>query len=448
MKKLPVFILMVLSMTDFTQINAISRNLSGTESVQLKTNKSAKYSILHFATTSSAVQNADSIHRYHWDTTAKKWSKISYSQIYFTYDANKNLTQRLLYNAYGIYNYLDEKHTFTYDSKNNKASQMDSIYQDGGWHVNFFNYTYDERNNLIKTSSWIPDYGEYEQVINTYNSNYNLISSLTQLEASYTNFSWSNLQLDSFIYDATNRLSSSIMQNWSAGAWKNTRKYYDLIWEANNNLKFDDISLATAYITQTWDGQKWVNDTKHTSNFDANNRISSSMDQNWLSDAWINVTQNSFVYDANSNIVNYINQIWSTTEWVNSNTINYGYDTNGHQISSVSKWWNPDGTPNDLRSDSTYYYYFHSAVAGLKDLQLKNSGISVYPNPSNGKFKICSPESSINAVEIFNLLGEKVYSNANQSAKSEIYLSTVDKGVYLLKIKTGGKSNSMKIVIQ
>jgi hypothetical protein len=445
MKKLICIIMIVLSLTDITQINAISRNVPRTETIHVKTEKRAKYSMPRFAVSSTVVQGADSIQRYRWDATVSNWSKIPYSQIYYTYDANKNLKQRLVYNAYGIYSYLDEIHKFTYDSKNNKTSQMDSTYQDG-WHGNFYNYTYDSKNNLTVTGSWFPDYEEYEQVIKTYDPNNNLISSLTQLQASYTNYAWSNLQRDSFIYDVNNRLSSTISQNWSAGAWKNTRKYYDMTWEANNN-KFDDISLATAYITQSWDGQKWVNDAKHSTTFDANSRISSSIIQGWNSDVWVNSTQNTFVYDVNNNIINNINQLWSTTEWVNSNIINYVYDSYGHQISAVSKSLNPDGTAIDLRSDSTYYFY-NSTAAGLNELHLDNKGISVYPNPSHGKFKISSPESSVNAVEIFNLLGKKVYSNANQPAKSEIDLSTAANGVYLLKIKNGTKGSSAKIVIQ
>lgn len=66
--------------------------------------------------------------------------------------------------------------------------------------------------------------------------------------------------------------------------------------------------------------------------------------------------------------------------------------------------------------------------------------VSVYPNPTTGQFTIqLSATSSQWSVEIYNVLGEKVYSNyqITQSANYQIDLSSQPKGVYIYRIFTG-----------
>lgn len=78
------------------------------------------------------------------------------------------------------------------------------------------------------------------------------------------------------------------------------------------------------------------------------------------------------------------------------------------------------------------------------------SGIcSVSPNPSTGKIVI-NTNGRINLIEIYNLLGEKVYSNSEfiQRTSHEIDLSDSPKGIYILKILEGDKNSIEKIVLQ
>lgn len=82
--------------------------------------------------------------------------------------------------------------------------------------------------------------------------------------------------------------------------------------------------------------------------------------------------------------------------------------------------------------------------------EFRNNNLFVlYPNPNKGKFKINI--SSINKIyiEVFNLLGEKVFSTTSFIEKSnEIDLSNSSKGIYLVKIYDGEKVLTEKIVIQ
>jgi hypothetical protein len=76
------------------------------------------------------------------------------------------------------------------------------------------------------------------------------------------------------------------------------------------------------------------------------------------------------------------------------------------------------------------------------------SDLNVYPNPvANGKLFISSANSSEKQVAIYNLLGQKVY-NTKTSNNSEINISQLAKGAYILNITEDGASESKKLMIQ
>ncbi|HTA28564.1 MAG TPA: T9SS type A sorting domain-containing protein, partial [Bacteroidia bacterium] len=76
--------------------------------------------------------------------------------------------------------------------------------------------------------------------------------------------------------------------------------------------------------------------------------------------------------------------------------------------------------------------------------------ISLYPNPNNGQFTI---QSSVNSgqlsVEIYNMLGQKVYSQSNiQNPTFNINISDKPNGIYLIRIldKDGNLVSQKKVV--
>ena len=87
--------------------------------------------------------------------------------------------------------------------------------------------------------------------------------------------------------------------------------------------------------------------------------------------------------------------------------------------------------------------FFGCASAGVHDFSLANS-VSVYPNPSNGKFQVSCPKSQVSTLEIFNVMGEKFYS----STQSEIDISSQPNGIYFLRGKTSEGIFSRKIIVQ
>lgn len=92
-----------------------------------------------------------------------------------------------------------------------------------------------------------------------------------------------------------------------------------------------------------------------------------------------------------------------------------------------------------------------TTLTGVEQLLGEEEKVSVYPNPSNGVVSIHNEANftKTQTIEIYNLLGEKIYSMINENAKDlKINLSDSPKGIYIVKISDGEKSISKKIIIQ
>lgn len=82
-------------------------------------------------------------------------------------------------------------------------------------------------------------------------------------------------------------------------------------------------------------------------------------------------------------------------------------------------------------------------------LLVTSGQISVFPNPSSGKFTIQNA-SGISQVKVRNLLGVIIFSQSNfrPEKQYEIDLSDFPKGIYFLEFSDGKKINTKKIVIR
>ncbi|MBI4932047.1 MAG: T9SS type A sorting domain-containing protein [Bacteroidetes bacterium] len=84
-----------------------------------------------------------------------------------------------------------------------------------------------------------------------------------------------------------------------------------------------------------------------------------------------------------------------------------------------------------------------------------SSGISLYPNPTNGKFEVRSEKSEVRSIEIYNVLGENVYSEKILNPKSLNLNLDMPSGIYFLRVsvpsgqlKTEQGTAIKKLVIQ
>ena len=73
--------------------------------------------------------------------------------------------------------------------------------------------------------------------------------------------------------------------------------------------------------------------------------------------------------------------------------------------------------------------------------------LNIYPNPNNGEFKISVENNSeISTIDIYNLMGEKVFNSDMNKTMNEIDISNQPKGVYFVEITIGDKIFNEKII--
>jgi hypothetical protein len=90
-----------------------------------------------------------------------------------------------------------------------------------------------------------------------------------------------------------------------------------------------------------------------------------------------------------------------------------------------------------------------SLATGVEQMVGEESSMQVFPNPSNGLFSIKHENNQALMIEIFNLIGEKIYSVTKDSnAATDIDISHAPKGVYFVKISDGENDHIEKIVVQ
>lgn len=84
-------------------------------------------------------------------------------------------------------------------------------------------------------------------------------------------------------------------------------------------------------------------------------------------------------------------------------------------------------------------------ISGIKDL--KESGLSVFPNPTNGVLNIESTAFQFNNIEIGDCTGKNVYSRNVDPAQRISFNPNLQKGVYFLKLSNSKQTQNFKIII-
>lgn len=101
-----------------------------------------------------------------------------------------------------------------------------------------------------------------------------------------------------------------------------------------------------------------------------------------------------------------------------------------------------------FRSDSSFQFAGWSATVSCAVLAVDNvnaNKFSYYPNPTTGILNI-SASGKIESVEVYNMVGQKVMSFSPKTNQSEINMSALPKGVYMVKALVNGKIVTNKVI--
>jgi hypothetical protein len=90
---------------------------------------------------------------------------------------------------------------------------------------------------------------------------------------------------------------------------------------------------------------------------------------------------------------------------------------------------------------------FTLTIAPLSVNTFEVNALSVYPIPTKDVLNI-NYRSALNAVKIYNLLGQEVYAKNTASASLQLNISTLAVGTYIVKLMTEEGQHNFKILKQ
>ncbi len=98
---------------------------------------------------------------------------------------------------------------------------------------------------------------------------------------------------------------------------------------------------------------------------------------------------------------------------------------------------------DNLRIGSTF------AETTLSTEKQEIEGFRTYPNPvTNNRFTITSKSAVTKQIAIYNVLGKQVFSKSISGTKSNVDISSIAAGLYILKVTEGTKTATSKLVVK
>lgn len=106
----------------------------------------------------------------------------------------------------------------------------------------------------------------------------------------------------------------------------------------------------------------------------------------------------------------------------------------------------PQQPPNSPWSWRFFGKRISNKTVGINEL-MRNEQIYVCPNPSGGVFQIVNSKYQTLKLDIYNIIGEVIYSSSDINSHIKIDLSNKQNGVYFLRIETINEIVTTKIII-
>ncbi|HCW08026.1 MAG TPA: hypothetical protein DGG95_11755, partial [Cytophagales bacterium] len=192
-------------------------------------------------------------------------------------------------------------------------------------------------------------------------------------------------------------------------------------------------------------------------------------DSLWIDSLWVEpITTNPTVPNRPSHLKGTINGNQLQLSWQDNSANEDGFklyrSTSSNGVFSLVGTYAPNATQATLTrnpADPTYVYQiisFNSAGTSdlsnllasfdsVTDIKEMRSDISIFPNPSNGKFSILTQGAACEFIVVRNSLGQIVHQQV-MTGETTLDLSELSRGVYFLTITTGHSNITKKISIQ
>ena len=137
--------------------------------------------------------------------------------------------------------------------------------------------------------------------------------------------------------------------------------------------------------------------------------------------------------------------ISNTGESINIEYFAYGDDYDLFEQAFLIAFWASSGVENDANVD----FFIDNLTAeppfsgDVPDLAAK--GFGFYPNPSKTSINLSAKET-INHIEIYNHLGQKVKQTTLNALDAQLDITTLPKGIYFMKVQIGETSGIVSLI--
>ena len=155
----------------------------------------------------------------------------------------------------------------------------------------------------------------------------------------------------------------------------------------------------------------------------------------------------SFLLTSTNNLeVGFTSEIYGATSFY----WDFGDGSTGTEVNPIHTYAN-DGSydvclhVSNLCGNYTFCHNIKIVEIGIFNSDF-NSRFSIYPNPTSGKISIVNKQKMISYVEIYNLIGEKIYQENIVNSSVEIDISREITGIYFLKIISDSEIYFEKLV--
>ena len=166
-----------------------------------------------------------------------------------------------------------------------------------------------------------------------------------------------------------------------------------------------------------------------------------SLDIDWDCDSDLNFGDITFVVDYTFTSTGGFTGTWSCIDDI----VTWTHTTGAHAVYTGTIDGNSIiGTIATDNSDNAGCFTAEKNVASQDDFTIFN--FNYYPNPVEDTLNL-SANQLFSSVKIYSLLGQKVISiNPKNKKDLQVDLSSLNSGIYLVKVKIGDKTNTLKII--
>lgn len=324
--------------------------------------------------------------------------------IYQLVDDNGNATnysrQQISYDDKGNYKYVE------YDTWNGFSWAISSNYK--------YEYTYDNKDKLINRTIMV-NYGDGVW------HGYFKIDAIRDLNETV--------------------LSTIIYRVDSTGAFQPGKKLVNASY-FRNNMFYPEKGEEVYYINGAWDTLY-----KYNAVYDSLYTLLSGQVDSIVGSKLITVERETYKFDSHGYRYYYTQEYYRNRALVITDGLedNIVYDSNGNLDTDEELRYNP--YTRKWRKYMKYIYTF-SEETGLKDNISQAANISTYPNPVDDELHVkISDSKGMVKLSLYDIAGRIVYSSTESGSDViSIPVSSLNKGMYVLKTEMGGEITSKFVI--